>query len=155
MMSEFVAGLRGMIQRGVLHRVSDAGVAQTVDVETGEGVVRGAAEVLQSPGLACNPGAGGVMALVLAVGGDQGIPVVLLGATSAGLGNLAEGETAIYAMDGSARVHVLPGGEVRILSATKVTIETGSVEIVAAGGVTITGDLAVTGNITATGTITP
>ena len=108
-----------------------------VDVETPEGVLRAVAEVLQPPGLACNPGTAGVMGLVLAPGADQGIPVVILAAIGAGLGNLGPGETALYALDGSARVHVKPGGEVHVLAAQKLVAETVEAEITATTKATI------------------
>lgn len=138
MMDELLAQLRGLIQRGVVHRVDDAGATQTADVETAEGVVRGDAQVLQLPGLACNPGTAGVMAVVLASGGDQGIPLVLITATGAGIGGLPAGEAVLYALDNSARVHVRPGGEVHVVAATRVTVEAAEVAVIATTKATVT-----------------
>lgn len=153
-MDEMVGGLRGLIQRGVLHRVDDSGGIQVVDVETAEGVLRSAAEVLQSPGLACNPGTAGVMALVLAPGGDQGIPLVILAATAAGLGNLAPGEVAIYALDGSARVHAKPGGEVHVLAAQKVVVQTVEAQVTATSKATVAApQIELQGNVNVVGVL--
>lgn len=138
MMDELLAQLRGLIQRGVVHRVSDDGTTQTADVETAEGVLRGDAHVLQLPGLACNPGTAGVMAVVLASGGDQGIPLVLITATGAGLGNLPAGEAVLYALDNSARVHVRPGGVVHVVAAATVTVEAPEVIVTASAKATVT-----------------
>ncbi|MDO9501383.1 phage baseplate assembly protein [Falsiroseomonas sp.] len=137
-MDELLAQLRGLVQRGVVHRVDDLGATQTADVETAEGVVRGAAQVLQMPGLACNPGTAGVMAVVLACGGDQGIPLVWITATGAGLGGLPAGEAVLYALDNSARVHVRPGGLVHVVAATRVTVEAPEIEATATTRATVT-----------------
>lgn len=150
-MDETLAALRGLIQHGILHRVDDTGGVQVVDVETAEGVLRGSVQVVQTPGLASNPGTEGVTALVLAPGGDQGIPVVIITATGAGLGNLGVGETAIYALDGSARVHVKPGGDVHVLAANKLTAECAEAEVTATGTVSVT---CAEAEVTASGTAT-
>ena len=156
-MDELVAALRGFIQHGVLHRVDDSGGVQVADVETAEGVVRSAAEVLQLPGLASNFGTDGVAALVLAVGGDQGIPLLILRATGAGMGKLGTGEAMLYALDGSSRVHVKPGGEVRVTGATKVVVESQEVEVTATTSASVTApeiEATATSKITATAPLT-
>lgn len=160
MIDELVAALRGLIQHGVLQRVDDSGSVQMVDVQTAEGVLRSSAEVLQMPGFASRPGTGGVVALVLAPGGDQGIPLVIVRATGAGLGNLGEGESAVYALDGSARVHCKPGGEVHVLGAQKVIAETVEAEITATSKATVTapqielhGTVNVVGTLKVNGTV--
>ncbi|MBW6402027.1 phage baseplate assembly protein [Roseomonas sp. HJA6] len=137
-MDEIIATLRGLIQHGILHRVEDGGGVQVVDVETAEGVLRGSVQVLQTPGFASNPGTDGVTALVLAPGGDQGIPVVIITATGVGLGKLGTGEAALYALDGSARVHVKPGGEVHVLAATKIVADCAEAEVTATGKIRAT-----------------
>ena len=128
---ELMALLRGLVQRGVVHRVDDSGGVQQADVETAEGVVRSGVHVVQMPGLACNPGTDGVMAVVISPGGDQGIPLVILAATGAGLGNLAAGEMAIYALDGSARVHCQPGGTIHAMASTKIIAEAPEIDVTA------------------------
>jgi phage gp45-like len=137
-MDELLHSLRGLIQHGVLHRVDDSGDAQRADVETAEGVVRGGVQVLQPPGLACNPGTDGVRALVLAVGGDQGIPVIIVSAAAVGMGNLGPLEAMLYALDGSVRVHCKPGGELHIVASTKVTVEAPEIEATATTKATVT-----------------
>ena len=52
MIDQVVQALRGLISRGVVTGGSDAGETQTVDVQTHEGILRGAIEVLQPFGLA-------------------------------------------------------------------------------------------------------
>lgn len=160
MIDELVAALRGLVQHGVLHRVDDSGPVQVVDVETGEGVLRSAAEVLQMPGFASNPGTDGVVALVIAPGGDQGIPIVIIRATGVGLGGLGEGEATIYALDGSARIHCKPGGIVHVMGATKVIAETVEAEISASTKATVTapqielhGTVNVVGTLKVNGTV--
>lgn len=153
MMDEVIAQLRGLIQRGVVHRVDDGGATQRADVETAEGVVRADAQVLQLPGIACNPGTAGVMAVVLAAGGDQGIPLVLITATGAGMGNLPAGEAVLYALDGLARVHVKPGGRVHVVAADEVTVEAPQIRATATVKATVTApaiDLVGTVNVVGT-----
>ena len=137
-MDDLVQALRGMILRGVAHNVDDSGGIQVADIETAEGVVRAAVHVLQMPGLACNPGVDGIMAVVLAPGGDQGEPLVLLTATGAGMGGVPQGGAILYALDGGAMVKVLPGGELWVQAKAKVTVEAPEVAAVATTKASIT-----------------
>ena len=142
------AGPRAQILRAIIHRVADGAETQQVDVETHDGLVRAGVEVLQPYGVAGVPPApDGALAVVLAVGGDPGDLVVLpIAAPSARLGGLAPGEVAIYDQRGN-RVHIKAGGVIEILAATKVKVVAPSVQIVASGGVDITGDLRVSGQV--------
>lgn len=145
--------LRGLVVRGVVHRLDDTGPSQALDVETHEGVLRSGVLVLLPYGLASAPAAGGLTVL-LAVGGDQGDMVALpvAGGTRYAVG---EGEAALYTDEGT-RVHLRAGGVVEIAAATEVVVTVGAtVWRVGPAGVSITGNLAVNGNIAATGTITP
>lgn len=158
MLGEVIATLRGMLVRGAVHRVADGGEVQQADVETHEGVLRSTVEVVQPFGFASHPPEGAV-ALVFALGGDQGDMVALLTAPGARLGNLAPGEAALYGADGS-RVHVKAGGVIEVLAASKVVVRAPAVEIEAPDGVSITGparitgEVQITGNLRVTGTIT-
>ncbi len=139
--------MRGAVARGVVTGTADAGQAQTVDVETHEGVLRAGVEVMQVFGLASRPPAGpGAMALLLAVGGDQGDMVALpLACPSIRFGGLLAGEAVLYDAAGN-RVHIRDGGIVEVHAATKIKLVAPLVEIVA-DDVTITGDLAVAGQV--------
>lgn len=146
-LAELVAALRGQVARAVVRRVDDTGNTQVADVQTHDGVLRGSVEVYQPAGFASAPPAAGGLALVLAVGGDQGDMVVLpVSAPSSRMGALAPGEAAIYAPDGT-RVHVKANGEVHVHARAKVFVQAPVVQIVAAGGVEITGDLRVSGQV--------
>ena len=139
--------LRGGIARGAVASTADDGQAQTVDVETHEGVLRAGVEVMQVFGLASRPPAGdGAMALLLAIGGDQGDMVALpLGCPSVRFGKLANGDSVLYDAAGQ-RVHLRDGVIVEIVAVTKLRLVAPTVEIVA-DAVTITGDLAVAGQV--------
>lgn len=142
-----VMQLRGAVVRGVVVANNDSGQAQTVDVETHEGVLRSAVEVMQTFGLASRPPDGsGALVLVLALGGDQGDLVALpVAVPSLRFGDLAPGEMAIYDADGN-RVHLRAGGIAEVQAATKIRLVAPLVEIVA-DDVTISGDLAVAGMV--------
>jgi phage baseplate assembly protein V len=145
--------LRGMAVRGLVHRVDDGSAAQRLDVETHEGVVRSAVEVLQPYGLASAPAAGG-LTVVIALGGDQGDLVALpMAQPAARMGGLGPGQVALYDDTGS-RVLLSADGKLAVTAAAEVTVTVGGTVLkVSPGGVEITGNLAVTGNITATGTV--
>lgn len=136
------------ILRAIIHRVDDGRETQQVDVQTHDGVVRAGVEVMQPYGLASSPpAADGALTVVLAIGGDAGDLVALqLGAPSSRLGGLGPGEVALYDQRGN-RVHIKAGGVIEVLAATKVRVVAPSVEIVASGGVDITGDLRVSGQV--------
>jgi phage baseplate assembly protein V len=136
------------VLRAIVHRVSDAGETQVVDVEAHEGMLRSAVEVLQTYGLAsAPPDAAGALAVVLAIGGDQGDLVVLpLSAPHVRFGALAPGEVALYDARGN-RVHLKADGTIEVRAATKVVVQAPLVQIEASAGVEITGDLRVSGQV--------
>jgi phage gp45-like len=139
--------LRGAVVRGAVVGSSDAGQAQTVDVETHEGVLRAGVEVLQPFGVASRaPGGPGAMVLLLAVGGDQGDMVALpVACPSLRFGALGPGEAVLYDAEGN-RVHLRAGGIVEVQAATKIRLVAPLVEIVA-DETTISGDLVVAGQV--------
>ncbi|WP_439596453.1 phage baseplate assembly protein domain-containing protein [Falsiroseomonas sp.] len=138
---------RGQVVRGVVVAIRDDGQAQTVDVETHEGILRAAVEVLQPFGDASRAPLGpGTMVLLLAVGGDQGDMVALpVAMPSLRFGGLQPGEKVIYDADGN-RVHLRAGGIVEVHAATKIRLVAPLVEIEAAT-VTISGNLDVAGQV--------
>lgn len=123
MIRDLTHAVRGLIARAVVRASADGGASQLVDVTVREGHERTAVEVLQPFGLAARAPAG-ALAVVLAVGGDQGDLVALpLAAPGARLGDLQAGEAALYGADGS-RVHVKAGGIIEISAATAVHVTT-------------------------------
>lgn len=122
--------IRGVVGRAAARATKDGGESQTVDIKLRYGIDRAGVEVLQPYGFASRPPAGGLV-VVLAVGADQGDLVALPIATpGARLGNLAEGEAAMYVRDGS-RVHVRADGSIDVKSSNKVTakVEGATVEV--------------------------
>ena len=116
--------IRGVVSRAVVRGTSDSGETQTANVTTHANVHRNGIEIVQPFGLASRPRAGGLM-VVLAVGGDQGDLVGLPVSVPADrFGGLDEGETAIYAADGS-RVHIRADGSIEVLAQTKLTATVG------------------------------
>ena len=137
--------IRGLVSRAVVRKTDDTGEMQTADVTTHASVDRDGVEIAQPFGIASRPRSGGLM-VVLAVGGDQGDLVALpIGLPEDRLGGLEEGETAIYAADGS-RVHIKADGSIDVKAQTAVrvdvagtTIEVTDGEITSkAGGTTLT-----------------
>ncbi|WP_332117237.1 phage baseplate assembly protein [Azorhizobium caulinodans] len=118
---ETAHALRGLITRGVVSATNDNAESQTADVTLFADHARSKVEVLQPFGIASRPPAAGGLCLVLAVGGDQGDLVALpVGAPAMRMGNLEEGEVALYTLDGS-RVHIKADGSILIASTTSVT----------------------------------
>ena len=150
MINETIGDLRSLIVQGIVLAVNDSGQAQTVDVQTHDGVTRTGIEVMQPAGFASTPAtAAGGLVLLLAVGGDPANLVALpVASPGARFGGMAAGESVLYAPDGS-RVAVRTGGTIEILAAAHLVIRAPDVTITAPNGVTIVGNLTVTGEITA------
>jgi phage gp45-like len=140
--------LRGLVVRAEVRGTGDAGEVQTVEAETHEGVLRSGIEVLQPFGVVSRPPTAGAIAVLLAVGGDQGDMVALpLACPSARYGDLAPGETVVHDAAGN-RLHFRNGGLVEVAASTSLTVTVGGTELlVNAAGVTITGNLVVTGQV--------
>ena len=114
--------IRGLVARGVVSATNDDAESQTADVGLWAGVKRKAIEILQPFGLASRPPRNGQV-IVLAVGGDQGDLVALpIAAPGVRMGNLAEGETVIYGLDGS-RVHIKADGAIEVSSTKNVDVK--------------------------------
>ncbi|EFH11581.1 phage baseplate assembly protein [Pseudoroseomonas cervicalis] len=143
---------RGGAQLAHVVAVRDGGAVQELDAEAVGGQVRAAVEVLQMFGVASRP-APGALALLLAVGGDQGHLVALpIGSPEQRFGGLAEGESVLYGADGS-RVVIRQGGVIEVQAGSVVRIAAPGVVVEAPQGVTIVGDVHVTGSITATAAV--
>ncbi|HEV2556802.1 MAG TPA: phage baseplate assembly protein [Bosea sp. (in: a-proteobacteria)] len=121
-LKEIVHAFRGIVSRAVVRSTNDGGETQTASVTTHRHVDRTDVEIAQPFGLASRAPSGGLM-VVFAIGGDQGDLVGLpVAAPGSRLGNLAEGETAIYNAKGD-RVHLKADGTIEVLSANKVLVK--------------------------------
>lgn len=164
---EIEGRLRGLVRRAKPRSIDDAGAAQTASVTVLNAEPRSDVEILQPFGFASVPAPGSLM-VVLAVGGDQGDLVGLpVASPDARMGKLTPGEAAVYGSAGQ-RVLCRADGSIEILSATKVYLSGGPVEVESPAAVSIKapkvriegttwlmGDLHVAGSITAGGTIIP
>ena len=113
--------IRGGIQRGVVTSSNDKGGSQTYDLTVLRNHRRSGVEVLQFWGVSTRPPSGSV-SLLFAVGGDHGDVVAIPAAhPSQRLGNLKEGEVALYTTDGS-RVHVKADGKIDVVSTKEVSV---------------------------------
>ncbi len=163
MSDELALDARAGMVRGVVLAVNDGAPLQTVDVQTHDGVVRSAVEVVLPWGLVSSA-PGGAIALLAAVGGDPA-DMMALGVAHPGAraGGAAAGTVGLADAGGN-RVLVRPGGIAEVVVATRinlvvqgVTLEvtpagitmtgTGATLSMDATGVTITGTLTVTGPI--------
>jgi phage gp45-like len=124
----------------VLKNIKDDGQTQTASVEVAEGVFRDDVEIMQPYGSASHVPADGSLAVVLAVGGDQGDLVILqVSNPSKRLGKLPEGAVGNYNEHGD-RVLILPDGTVQVAAGTALDVKVGGVTFrVSADGVDITG----------------
>ena len=144
---ETATQMRGLVSQGVVQSIDDTGEAQTVTVETHEGVIRSDVPVLSIHGLASNPGEGATC-LLLAVGGDQGNLVALplqgfgtrFGGLPAGGAGICDdaGNRLVFPADGSGLIAT--AGQLRLLVQTLL--------IEAAGGGTIHGPMTFTDAVT-------
>lgn len=135
--------VRGIVARAVLEATNDNGGSQTADVTVFKDVRRSGVEILQPFGVASRAPAGG-LALVFAIGGDQGDMVALMpGAPEHRFGGLAEGEVAIYTAegdffhlraDGSATVKTSKSVDVEVGGTGKMTLDASSFRVEVPGG---------------------
>lgn len=132
-MREIAHAIRGVVSRAVVRSTFDEGEMQTADVTTHYKADRNGVEIAQPFGLASRPRSGGLM-VVLAVGGDQGDLVGLpIGLPEDRMGGLGEGETAIYAADGS-RVHIKADGSIDVTAQTAVAVDVAGTTITVENG---------------------
>jgi phage gp45-like len=114
--------VRGLVRRAVLKNVKDDGQTQTASVEVSDGVWRDDIEILQPYGFASHVPEDGALAVVLAVGGDEGDLIVLPVANpSKRFGKLSEGEVGLYNQFGD-RIVIGAGGKIEIAAGASVEI---------------------------------
>lgn len=170
-MNEDAMKARGAAVLGVVLSVDDDGAAQTLTVQTHDGVIRSGVEVMSLHGLATNPGQDAT-ALLIAVEGDQGhyvaIPCSLFGTR---FGRMPAGGAALYDHGGNRLV--FPGdGTGQLLTAGLMRMLVQSLLVQTQAGatfrgpvvfedavefksdVTMRGNLHVGGNITLGGAVT-
>jgi phage baseplate assembly protein V len=171
---EVVQQLRGVLARGVVQTVDDSGDVQTAQLYTGDDVGRSSVEVHQPYGFASNPPDAQPLALVLAIGGDQGHQMSLQLWSAYRFGNLPKGEAVLWHAGGS-RLHLKNGGTIDLLAAALLALASQTMTlnasetialtaqtmmtISAEGGITISGpvsfanDVTFQGNVTITGNL--
>lgn len=154
-MEEMTHELRGVAVLGVVQAVYDTGQAQTVDVQTHDGIVRTDIEVQHPFGHASAPPVAGATVILLAMGADPGHFVALPASNhSFRFGGMVAGDGGcIYAQDGS-RVFVRAGGLVEIVGFSEVHILSPNVVVDAPDGVTINGPVTIKGALTLQGDFT-
>ncbi|MBB2715638.1 hypothetical protein EFR00_24885 [Rhizobium sophoriradicis] len=138
--NETAGKMRGMIRRATLKNIKDNGQTQTASVEVADGVWRDDVEILQPYGFASHVPEDGALAVVLAVGSDEGDLVVLPVANpSKRLGKLSEGDVGLYGQHGD-RVTISDGGTIELQAGESISVKVGGVTfVVSADGVDITG----------------
>lgn len=147
MEKEVADKLRGLVRRVTLKNVKDDGETQTASVEVADGIWRDDVEISQPYGFASHVPEDGALAMVFAVGGDEGDLVVMpIGNPSKRMGGLKSGEVGMYNEHGDKAV-MTAGGSFDIKTGANITIKTDTGVFIECKVV------AVTGNITATGDI--
>ena len=145
--------LRALHCRAVVHAINDGRAEQTVDVQAHAGSGRSAVPVHYPFGFAAHAPANGAVTYQVAVGGDAADLIALppSNPSTARMGNLAEGESALYDSCGQA-VYLKNGKIVRVIAHTALLVEIGGTTVL-----TLTAEkavlgvpLEVTGGITAT-----
>lgn len=132
--------LRGIIRRGTLKNIKDDGQTQTASVEVAEDVWRDDVEIHQIYGLSTHAPEDGALAIVIAIGGDEGDLVVLpIANPSKRLGNLSEGDVASYNRHGDKFV-IGDDGTIEAKAGASFSVKVGGVTFaVSPEGVDITG----------------
>lgn len=138
--SETAGKVRGMIRRATLKNIKDDGQTQTASVEVAEGKWRDDVEILQPYGFASHVPEDGALAIVLAVGADEGDIVVLPVANpSKRLGKLSEGDVGTYNRHGDKFV-INDDGTIEAQAGQALRLKVGGVTFeVTAEGIDITG----------------
>lgn len=138
--NETAGKTRGMIRRATLKNIKDDGQTQTASVEVADGVWRDDVEILQPYGFASRVPEDGALAIVLAVGSDEGDLVVLPVANpSKRLGKLDEGDVGLYGQHND-KIVINDGGTIEMQAGESLSVKIGGVTfVVTADGVEITG----------------
>lgn len=116
--------VRALHCRAVVHAINDGGSEQTVDAQAHAGAARSAVPVHYPFGFAAHTPANGAVTYQVAVGGDAADLVALppSNPSVARMGNLAEGESALYDSCGQA-VYLKNGKIVRVIAHTELLVE--------------------------------
>ncbi len=132
--------VRGIVRRSTLKNIKDDGQTQTASVEVADGIWRDDIEIHQPYGLISHAPEDGALAIVVAVGGDQGdLTALPIGNPSKRMGNTAKGTTGLANEHGD-KVLILPDGTIEIAGGTALNVKIGGVTFrVSAEGVDITG----------------
>jgi phage baseplate assembly protein V len=139
--------VRGMVRRVTLKNVKDDGETQTASVEVADGIWRDDVEISQPYGFASHVPEDGALAMVFAVGGDEGDLVVMpIGNPSKRMGGLKSGEVGMYNEHGDKAV-MTAGGSFDIKTGANVTIKTDAGVFITCVVVAVTGDITATGDI--------
>ncbi len=131
---------RGMIRRATIKNIKDDGQVQTCSVEVADGVWRDDVEIHQPYGSASHVPSDGALAIVLAVGGDEGDLVVMpLANPSKRLGKLNEGDVGQYNQHGD-HIVLTDSGDIEVAAGGSLNVKIGGVTFrVSAEGVDIEG----------------
>lgn len=117
-----------MITRAVIQTVNDSKNMQIVQVGMLAGESRSDVERFQNFGFTSNPPAGSE-ALALSVGGNRDhLIIIAADDRKTRFKPLASGESAVFTDDGTV-IHLKKGGTVEILAATKVDINSPTIEL--------------------------
>ena len=117
---------RGMIRRCTIRNVRDDGETQRCSVEVAAGIWRDDVEVMQPYGFASSVPEDGALAIVLAVGGDEGDLVVLpVGNPSKRMGGMQPGDVGLYNAHGDKMV-MKAGGAVEMASGASISLKSAS-----------------------------
>ncbi len=115
---------RGMIRRCTIKNVRDDGETQRCSVEVAAGIWRDDVEVMQPYGFASSVPEDGALAIVLAVGGDEGDLVVMpVGNPSKRMGGLSAGDVGLYNAHGDKLV-MKAGGAIEAASGASMSFKT-------------------------------
>jgi len=152
---EVADAIRGMIRIAVLKNVDDEGEMQTANVEVADGVWRDKVEVMQPYGFASHVPSDGALAMVFAVGGDQGdLRAVPIANPSKRMGKLGAGEVGVYNEHGDKAVltadgnlDVNTGAEVNVKTKKSATIEAEESVSIPAETCKVTGNFECTGEV--------
>lgn len=129
---------RGGVVQGLVLSVDDTGEAQTITVETHDGVVRSGIPVMGIHGLASHP-SDGALCVLLAIEGDQSNMVAMpLSLPGARLGGMPSGSAALHD-DAGNRLQFPGDGTAQLATADLLTLLVQSLMVQAQGGTTFRG----------------
>ncbi len=146
-MREVIEQSRGTIVLGEVQSIDDTGEAQTISVQTHDGVLRSGVEVASIHGLATNPG-DGAACILLAIGDDQAHLVALpLMGIGTRFGRVPKGGVVLYDAAGNHLAFTADGNATLAAAALlRLVVQTLSIE--AQAGSTVHGPVTFTDPVT-------